>query len=183
MPNKKKQRLSTVVLLASTLGALPALADEPVPTSFTLEEIVVEPRENPTVEQPANRAELGRRGQGDKVNRLKISGAPKAALAPPSAAFNKQALAAGARVEPLNTENKSSIAAGAADGRTTKVQNLNANRKTALTDKDAGKINKLNTKKLQSRLLSDRSPEKSAELAPNEAAAVRDNPAQATAKQ
>lgn len=193
MPKNKKQRLSAVVLLASTLGALPAIADEPrkppvandeVPSGFELVGDIVVGPQNVTIEQPANRAKLGSRGQGDKVNRLKTTGGRKSALATgPSAALNKQALAAGARVEPLNTENKSSIASGAADGRSLKVQNLNTNRKSALTAKDAGKVNKLNTKKVQSRLLSAKAPEKSAELAPNAAAAVRDNPEQATAKQ
>lgn len=171
MPRNKKHRLSTVVLLASTLGALPVIADE-------------QPRTNPTIEQPANRAKLGARGQGDKVNRLKTTGGRKSALSTgPSAALNKQSVVAGARVEPTNTENKSAIAAGAADGRSTKVQSLNTSRKSALTDKDAGKVNKLNTKKVQSRLLSAKAPAKSAELAPSEAAAVRENPAQATVKQ
>lgn len=168
MASKKKTALSAVVLLAGTVGTMHAAADEP--------------RENPVVVQPANRAELGRRGQGDKVNRLRTI-TTRNAFNTTAAAGQKQALGAADRVEPVASENKAAIASGAADGRATKVQAFTSGRKTALTAKDAGKVNRLNEKTIQSRLVSEKAPQKSASLPADAAAAARDNPEQAAQKQ
>lgn len=168
MASKKKLGLSTVVLLASTVGGLPATADEP--------------RENPTVEQPANRAAFGRRGQGDKVNRLRTMGTRKAALTGNFEAAQKQAQSVADRREPVAVENKAAITAAVTDGRVEKVQGFMSQRKTALTAKDAGEVNHLNQKTTESRLVSEKAPQKSAMLALDAAAAQRDNPEQSSQK-
>jgi len=168
MASKKKLGLSTVVLLASTVGALPATADEP--------------RENPTIEQPANRAAFGRRGQGDKVNRLREMGTRKAALAGSFEAGQKLAVSAAERVEPVAVENKAAITAAVSAGRGETVQGFMSQRKMALTAKDAGEVNHLTKKTVESRLVSEKAPQKSAMLAPDAAAAPRDNPEQSFQK-